>query len=225
VRLRLLLPCAALLCGCAILGKSTPVVPRYFTAEYARDGAVAGKRPDLRVRLGRVEAGTHLRERMAGRRSARELYFYEERRWSELPEVYLRRALASALYEERGLGETESAHALTLDVELLAFEEIDQPHEARLQALLVLREGERTLSQETITVEQPVAGGSSDEARAVAEALSLSLQRGVKRIADRVLQELSPAGQPGPGSAPPAVRPGSGERPERPAESEEPAPI
>jgi cholesterol transport system auxiliary component len=215
VRFGLLLPCAALLCGCALLGKNAPVVPRYFTAEYARDGAPAGKRQDLRVRLGRVEAGTHLRERMAGRRSARELYFYEERRWSELPEVYLRRALASALYEERGLTETESPRALTLEVELLAFEEIDQPHEARLQALLVLREGERTLAQETITVEQPVAAGSGDEARAVAEALSLSLQRGVKRIADRVLQQLA---APGPDGAPPEVRPGSGERPERPAD-------
>lgn len=210
MRLRLLLPCAALLCGCALLGKNTPVVPRYFTAEYARDAAPAGKHQGLRVRLGRIEAGTHLRERMAGRRSARELYFYEERRWSELPEVYLRRALASALFEERGLTETEAAQALTLEVELLAFEEIDQPHEARLQALVVLRDGARTLSQETITVEQPVASGSPDEARAVAEALSVSLQRGVKRIADRVLQQLE--------EAPPQVRPGGGERPERPAD-------
>jgi cholesterol transport system auxiliary component len=213
MRLRLLLPCAALLCGCALLGKNAPIVPRYFTAEYARDpdARPAGDHQAQRVRLGRVEGGTHLRERMAGRRSARELYFYEERRWSELPEVYLRRALASALFEERGLTETESPHALTLEVELLAFEEIDQPHEARLQALLVLREGERTLTQETVTVEQPIASGSADEARAVAEALSLSLQRGVKRIADRVLQQLSDG-------APPAVLPGSGERPERPLE-------
>ena len=212
MRLRLLLPCAALLCGCALLGKNAPVVPRYFTAEYERDPAPPPNHRGLRLRLGRVEAGTHLRERMAGRRSARELYFYEERRWSELPEVYLRRALASALYEERGLGETESLHALTLEVELLAFEEIDKPHEARLQALLVLREGDRTVAQETLTVEQPIAAGAPDEARAVAEALSLSLQRGVKRIADRVLQQLVPDGAPAP------VQPGSGERPEKPVE-------
>jgi len=162
-------------------------------------------RPALQLRLGRVMGGSHLRERMAVRSSAREFYYREDRRWTERPEVYLRRALARALFEERGIVEALSGRAVTLEVELIAFEEIEQPHQARLQARLVLRNDRVSLLEATVTVEQPVAGGpEADPVPAVVEALSQALQAGVTRIADQVVATL--AGQASAPAADPLSR-------------------
>jgi len=184
--LLLLLLCTA---ACALLGKNDPNVPRYFTPEYEGDGAAGQLRSDLQLRLGRVEGWSHVRERLAVRNSARELFYYEDRRWTERPEIYLRRALSRALFEERGVVESLSGRGFSLDVELIAFEEIEQPHLARLQALLVLRDDRLGLLEETITIEQPVAKG--EEGQAVADAFSLALHAGVTRIADHVVAKLA----------------------------------
>src|SRR4029078_3767284 len=82
---------------------------------------------NLRLRLGRVVAGSSCPEQIPYRDSDHELGFYEERRWTERPEVYLRRALARALFEERGATRVVSGFAPTLDVELTAREEIRAP--------------------------------------------------------------------------------------------------
>jgi cholesterol transport system auxiliary component len=188
----LLLTGAVALSGCALLGKNDPLVPRYFTPEFEGDAPRALVRSDLQLRLGRVEGWSHVRERMAARNSARELFYYEDRRWTERPEIYLRRALSRTLFEERGVVASLSGRAVTLDVELIAFEEIEQPHKARMQALLVLRDDRIGLLEETITVEQPVAKTEqADQARAVVDALSQALQAGVIHIADRVVAKLS----------------------------------
>ncbi len=188
----LLLIGAVVLSGCALLGKNDPLVPRYFTPELDGDAPRAPVRSDLQLRLGRVEGWSHVRERMVARNSARELFYYEDRRWTERPEIYLRRALSRTLFEERGVVASLSGRAVTLDVELIAFEEIEQPHKARMQALLVLRDDRIGLLEETITVEQPVAKTEqADQAGAVVDALSQALQAGVTRIADRVVAKLS----------------------------------
>ncbi len=123
------------------------------------------------------------------------IFYYEDRRWTERPEIYLRRALSRTLFEERGVIASLSGRAVTLDVELIAFEEIEQPHKARMQALLVLRDDRMGLLEETITVDQPVAKTEqADQARAVVDALSQALQTGVTRIADRVVAKLSERG-------------------------------
>jgi cholesterol transport system auxiliary component len=180
------------LSGCALLGKSEPLVPRYFTPEYDGDAVAAPARSELQLRLGRVEGWSHLRERMAARNAAREFFYYEDRRWTERPEIYLRRALTRTLFEERGVVEALSGRAVTLEVELIAFEEIEQPHRARMQAWLVLRDDRIGLLEETITVEQPVAKSEEpDQAGAVAEALSQALHAGVTRIADHVVAKLA----------------------------------
>jgi cholesterol transport system auxiliary component len=184
------------LSGCALLGKNDPHVPRYFTPEYDGDPPTARQRADLQLRLGRVEGWSHLRERMAVRNSARELFYDEDRRWTERPEIYLRRALSRALFEERGMVESLSGRAVTLDVELIAFEEMEQPHQGHMQALLVLRDDRIGLLEETITVDEPVAKTSeAGQARAVVDALSQALQAGVTRIADRVVGKLSEQAQ------------------------------
>jgi len=167
VRLTLLFVLCAT--GCALLGKGDPQLSRYYTPEYDADAPKVPPRSDLQLRLGRVEGWSHLRERMAERRSTRELVYREDRRWTERPEVYLRRALSRTLFEERGVVESLSGRGFSLDVELIAFEEIQQPHLARMQALLVLRDDRLGLLEETITIEQPVAKGDEGQAVAVAK--------------------------------------------------------
>jgi len=188
----LLLVAAVSLPACALLGKNDPVVPRYFTPEYEGDPARSTLRPDLQLRLGRVQGWAHVRERLATRNSAREIVYSEDRQWTERPEIYLRRALARTLFEERGVVASLSSRAVTLEVELIAFEEVGRPHQARMQAFFVLRDDRVGLLEETITVELPVASGAhTDEARAAVDGLSQVLQAGVTQIADRVIAALS----------------------------------
>ena len=198
---------ATALAGCALLGKNDPPTRRYFTPESPEAGgglmatpADAPKRTEgLRLRLGRVTAWSHLRERMVLRTSARELSYSENRRWTERPDIYLQRALAHALFEERGLTQVVSGSAATLEVELIAFEELQKPRRALLQALVVLHDERVGHLQETVTVEEPLAPAKdADEAVAVVEALSRALRTAVTRIADRVVSKLAslPAGPP-----------------------------
>ena len=105
------------------------------------------------LRLGRIESWSHLRERMVVRRSAQELIYQDGRRWTERPDVYLRRALSLALFERRGLAEVRLGRAITLEVELTAFEEVQHPPEAeervRLQAFYSLHDERLGLLQDT----------------------------------------------------------------------------
>ena len=187
--------------GCALLGKSDPLVPRYFAPDEGSAGAPATPRTELRLKLGRVVGWSHLRERMALRTATHEYVFREDRRWTERPEVYLRRALVRTLFEERGLVEVHSGRALTLEVELIAFEEVEKPHQARLVVRLALRDDRVCLLEETLTVLEPVAKSDpAGQAREVVEALTVALLSGVGQLADRVvakLVELEPGRAPG----------------------------
>jgi ABC-type uncharacterized transport system auxiliary subunit len=192
------------LAGCALLGKNEPQERRYFTPESAEPGGglaqVPANRParadGVRLRLGRVSAWSHLRERMVTRTSARELTYSDGRRWTERPDIYLQRALAHALFEERGLTQVISGSAPTLEVELIAFEETLNPRRALLQASIVLHDEHKSVLQETITVEELVEVKDADQAVAVVEALSRALQIAVTRISDHVVGKLAalPAG-------------------------------
>ena len=196
--------CALCASGCALLGKADPVVPRYFTPEYESDArAAAAKAPaELRLRLGRVSAWSHLRERLVVRSSAQELSYAEDRRWTERPEVYLKAALERALFEERGVQQALSGPAPTLEVELAAFEELPQ-QKVRLRALLLLHDDRNGRLEETITVDEPVTAAADKEV-AVVDAFSRALRTGVNQISDRVLARLAalpaqaPAGCPAP---------------------------
>jgi cholesterol transport system auxiliary component len=189
-----MLACASL-AGCALTAKGEPLRPRYFTPEPAQLVAHPLHAPacELRLRLGRVVAGSSLREQIPYRDSDHELGFYEERRWTERPEVYLRRALARALFEERGATRVVSGFAPTLEVELTAFEEIRAPvHKARMQAIAILRDERIGRLEQTITVERPIAPATAarkDEA--MVQALSEALAQGVAEISDRALAQVA----------------------------------
>ncbi|MEY2936160.1 MAG: hypothetical protein RL033_6909, partial [Pseudomonadota bacterium] len=88
--------------GCALLSKSQPFSPRYFSPDAeetaaqhtaAKQTAAASTSPPLELRLGQIDAAAHLEERIAYRPSQGELGYYDSWRWTEPPQAYLRRAL------------------------------------------------------------------------------------------------------------------------------------
>jgi ABC-type uncharacterized transport system auxiliary subunit len=107
--------------------------PRYFQPEsralgavVASDGRVTGA-AGRRVRLRHVQAAPHLHERMVWRVSEVEFGYYEQRRWSEAPASYVQRALTYELFGRRGLRPGMPGKDATLDVKVLAFEELRAP--------------------------------------------------------------------------------------------------
>ncbi|HEU4404706.1 MAG TPA: ABC-type transport auxiliary lipoprotein family protein [Polyangiaceae bacterium] len=203
-----LAPLAALwLSACALTGKSAPLEPRYFDVEAAAreggappaPGACARPAPGAApaVRLARVRSGADLRERIALRRSEFEIGYYEDRRWTEKPEAFLRRALTRALYEECGLERAVQPGGPSLEVELTAFEEVKAPrHLARVRAAAFFYDERRVRFERTLGAERPVAVGG-DEADAVARAMAGALDDLVRRIARDVSGELAPAPEAG----------------------------
>jgi cholesterol transport system auxiliary component len=190
-----------LLPGCAFFGKSEPLSLRYYDPE-SEVKEVATTPPALgkpSLRLGHVVGGSHLRERIAYHVSARELGFYDDRRWTERPEDYLRRALARGLFEERAITSLVTGVGPSLDVELLDFSELrGQKHGVRVRARAVLVDQRAVRFEHTFTVEEPVSGGDdADDFARVADAMARALTRTVDEIGDRVLGELTAVVQTG----------------------------
>jgi cholesterol transport system auxiliary component len=160
----------------------------------------------LRLRLGRIQGSSHLRERIVFRNANGELGYYEGRRWTERPEDYVRRALSRALFEERGLTRVVSGAAPTLELELVGFEEIRGPaRTARIEAVVVLHDERVVQLEQTVRVERPVRAARDDaSAAAVVKALAEALHAAVVRIADEVSARLR---------APPPLPEGSSEPP------------
>jgi cholesterol transport system auxiliary component len=203
-------PRALLLCaisafsaaGCALTSKNDALALRYFSPDRPVDLAWTGPRspaspasPALaaELRLGRVTSASHLDERLVYRDSDFELGYYQERRWTEAPEEYLKRRLARALFEERGLRHVVGGAAPTLEVDLIAFEEVRVPKRiARVQVAVRLLDQRAARWEETLTIEQPLgAAGKGDVADAMVAALGTALGAVVDRIADRVVSELA----------------------------------
>jgi cholesterol transport system auxiliary component len=192
-----------LLLGCALTDKGEPLTLRYFTperiantggAEQANAGRAlisAGETP-IALRLGRVDSASYLREYMAFRDSELELGFYDDRRWTERPDAYLRRALEHALFEQRGLQRSTANFTPELRVELLAFDEVRKPRPGVLvQVKALLIDGRTAQLEESFVVEAPLGDKPAGDAPAqVAEGLALALDRAVQRVADRVLTVL-----------------------------------
>jgi ABC-type uncharacterized transport system auxiliary subunit len=193
----LLVPCVCWLAfttGCALLTKATPTVPRYFSPE--RPEASAAVTPSstsgLSVRMGRVGGGSYLKERMAFRDSDHEFGFYEDRRWTERPEVYLERALETTLYEQRGVKRALAQSAPTLTADLVEFEEVKgSAPRVRLRVSYALHDETTVFLERTLAVERPLpAGDDATQPDRVAAALGDALDEAVKRIDDEVIAAL-----------------------------------
>jgi cholesterol transport system auxiliary component len=193
--------------GCAFFTKSDPVVLRYFTPETVAtrpdsSGVALAMHPTaFDLRLGRVNSASYVKDRIAFRDKNFEIGYYEELRWTEKPEAYLRRSLRRALFEGQGVRQIISGPGPTLDVDLDAFEELRSPrHAARMQVTWVLHDDQHVQREETFTVERLIpseATGPDGIAAAMAGAFDESVQRVVTRVTDAL------AAQPtGPSPAP-----------------------
>lgn len=199
--------------GCALLVKAETVKPRYFSVDARLDSGEPAAPAPYQLRMGPASSASHLDERISFRLSGTEVGFYADRRWTEIPEEYLRRALERELFETRGLRRVVTGAAPTLEVELLAFEEIKQePPQALVAVRFSLRSDTQVELQESFELRAPIAASVGDDGgEKLAQALSEVLQAATSRIAQRVVERLSelsaePAPQPGasvlPGASP-----------------------
>jgi len=169
--------------GCALLGKSEPLAPHYYSPEKATPAAAAAKAPEgTALRLGLISAGSDIRKNLVIRVAEQELAYDEEQRWTEKPEAYLRRSLARALFEERGVRRVISGPATALEVELVAFEEVEgPPHRVRVSAVVIVHDEREVKLEKTFTVERPVSDNATE---AVVSAMGDALLDLVSQIAD-----------------------------------------
>lgn len=191
--------------GCALTSKSDPIESRFFSPDLSTarvrvtsaDGAaktkavgeVAPAGGGVELRMGRVLAAAHLREKIAHRTSGHELTFYEERRWTERPDAYLRRALEQSLFESGVFVRVVSGDAPTLEVELLAFQEAKSPHVAELRFVVRVFDGRTVRWEETIAVDEKLTGNEQEE---LASALGRALVAGSDRVTQNLRGILKP---------------------------------
>lgn len=209
VVLPLLCLLGALSSGCALLGKGKPLQLRYFDLSAAPTVEPAAKTAAPRLRLGTVSASRHIDRRFVSRRSAHELSYYEQWRWTDPPDAFLRRTLSQNLFEQAGLTRVVSGVAPTLEVELSSFEEVRAEGRQRARAVLlaVLHDDRVQLWQRTFEAETEVGGG--DAAEALAAALGVALRKVCAQLTEQTLAALpaSPAAAPDPALATPTAQP------------------
>lgn len=186
--------------ACALTSKAEVVNVRYFNPERVRPtvekGDTLGSRPmlvpTLELRLGRVSSGPNLRERIAYRDSAYELGYYEDLRWTERPETYVRRELARSLFETHALRRVLTGVAPTLDVELIAFDELRTrtTRAARIQLKVILYDDNGVIFEETLTIDAPVTG-EAPKIEDVIAAMATALDRASDELAGKVYKVLA----------------------------------
>jgi ABC-type uncharacterized transport system auxiliary subunit len=178
---------ALLTVSCALLTKDAPIVPRYFSPDsYAPSQDVqAPPTTSQELRLGRVNASAYIRDQLVHRDSLHEVGSYEEIRWTEKPESYVRRALARAIFERRGVREVVSGPGLTLEVDVVSFEEVrGPPHVGRIQLDYRLLDDRVVRAASSIVVERPVASATGTaSADAMVGALAVALGDAVELVA------------------------------------------
>jgi len=187
------------LLGCALTSKSDPTLLRYYSMgsplprTRGSSAASASTKPaQARLRIGRVSAALYIRERMAFRESDLEIGYYDDFRWTERPESYVRRDLARALFEDEGVGETVGGGGLTLDVDLERFEEVRQTRLGVVQLSWQLRDETVVLLRQTVHVQRPLAASeNSSPHKALAAALSEALEEAIDQIVNAVLPKLA----------------------------------
>lgn len=180
----------ALSSGCALTSKADALAIRWYTPENttprltAADGSTGMIKDNaLQVQLGRVTSGINLREKIAYRDSTYEQSFYEDKRWTERPEIFVRRELERTMFEEHGFKRALAAQAPALEIEVVAFEEVlgPGPHVARVQLRAVVHDGRDSLLEKTVTVERPVAPDAKGFA-GVAQAMAIALDAAAEEI-------------------------------------------
>lgn len=185
--------------GCALTSKADALFPRYFSPEQATRQGPPAAVGNLGLRLGQVSSATYIDERISYRLSGSEVGFYDDRRWTEVPENYLRRALEHELFEQRGLQRIVTGAGPSLDVELTAFEELrGKPTRARVTLTFSLRDERRSLLEKSLRLEREVtAQAGADPEQSLAATLSIALADAVSSVATQVVSLLESQKQVG----------------------------
>lgn len=182
--------------GCALLGKGDPGEARFFSLELnpappatpTAEPDAPLEKPPAKLRLGRVTGAPYLAERLVSRDATNAMVYYRERRWTEPPQRFLERRLARVLFEQRGLVHLVGGGGPTLEVQLLALDEIRSPrHVARVIVSAQLHDEQVVLFEDTLRQDLPI---HDDSPGALVEALGEALQAVTERIADSVVQQL-----------------------------------
>lgn len=189
--------------ACALTSKGSALSVQWFDPETVtpriRSAAepLAAPAQPVAVELGRVTSGAHLHEKIAYRDAAFEVGFYEDKRWTERPEVYVRRELARTLFEERGMRRALAGQAPVLEIEVLSFEELrGRTPTARIQLRILLHDHRAALLERTITVDRPVPAGA-EGFDAFVHAMAQALDDAAEQVAREVETALrSRAAQP-----------------------------
>jgi cholesterol transport system auxiliary component len=187
--------------ACALTSKAEVVDVRYFSPERIeprRDNKgptlidrATGSNVPLEVRLGRVSSGPNLRERIAFRNTAYELGYYEDLRWTERPETYVRREIGRSLFETQGMRRVLSGTAPTLDVEVIAFDELRlmSGRAVRVQLRVILYEDAGVILEDTLTIDRPVLG-EKPKIEEVIAAMATALDATADQVALKVQRAL-----------------------------------
>jgi cholesterol transport system auxiliary component len=180
--------------GCALTDKAEPLVYQYYSVDPkagARRAAAGNNGP---LRLGMITASDHLRSKIVYRTSPVEVGVYDELRWTERPEDYLRRALAHALFDERGLTQVVAGGGPTLDVELLAFEEVRRrgARVGRVTLHYALHDDRNVLASDTVTVDVPAQRGMREVVAAISAALNDASSEVATAVTRRLVSVASP---------------------------------
>jgi len=108
-----------------------------------------------------------------------------ERLWSDLPALYVERALTAALRRTPGLRLTDDVQAAALRVEVAAFDEVLSPaHAATVVLVASLRDaGHGRLLDRAFTAAVPIAGA---DPAAMATAMGTALDQATAAVAAAV---------------------------------------
>ena len=182
--------------GCALLSNPSPQQLRYFTPTStltpASSTTSSSAAPIAQLRLGPVTASNYLRYPIEHRASAVEVAPYQTLRWTELPEAYVQRSLASALFEARPLEQAVDATGPELDIEVLGFEEVERAGQrvGRVQFAYKLIDAHGILASGLVTVERDAAHPTIS---AVVIAIGQAMDAASSELADRVIVMLRAA--------------------------------
>jgi ABC-type uncharacterized transport system auxiliary subunit len=177
--------------GCALTSKAKPIENRYFSPERAQvaPAAVSVPEPVVRLRLGRLSASANLRYRIVHRESQVEVSPYETLRWTETPADYVERSLVRALFGCGRFQQVVSGPGLTLDVEVIAFEDAHRGRQrsGRVQLSYRLHDERIVIASGVVEVERDAPADSIDS---VVAAIGTAMEGATAEIAERVARQL-----------------------------------
>jgi ABC-type uncharacterized transport system auxiliary subunit len=168
--------------GGALTAKAPPLDIHYF----ALDHTSQRRNPPATtawIRVAPIRTSASLRSRIAKRVSTNELEFYEDQRWADAPDRYVRYALESSLLEH-GIGETEDRDALELEVAIIVFEETAPPQQGgRVSLRYRLLDRDTVVLDRVVTIQKPSAVAMTSVVAAIGSALDAA----VAEITDQVV--------------------------------------